>query len=318
MDASELGGPIVIAGGSGFLGVSLATHLTASGKSVVILSRSVPRVSGTWRHVKWDARTLGDWARELDGAAGVVNLVGRTVDCVKTPDHRDEILRSRVEATRVLGVAMREVRQPPGAWVQMSTAHIYGDPPKIICDEDSSPGEGFAPFVGRAWEAAFEENALPSQRKVILRTSFVIGRDRGAGGGALSRLRSLVKFGLGGTVASGIQGMSWIHELDMNRLFERALTDPKMNGTYIATAPNPVSQREFMRELRTAVHMPIGLPATQWMVRLGAPLLMRTDPELAIYGRYLISKRLREDGFEFQFPKLREALTDLCSANPSA
>ena len=304
-------GRIVIAGGSGFLGTSLAHHLTSGGASVVMLSRSTPRVTGPWRHVSWDARSLGDWKRELDGAAGVLNLVGRSVDCVKTPDHQDEILRSRVEATNVLGMAMRAVEKPPPVWVQMSTAHIYGDPPSVVCTEDSPQGCGFAPFIGKAWEKAFEESALPSQRKVIFRTSFVIGRDRGAGGGALARLRSLVRFGLGGTVGRGTQGMSWIHELDMNRLFELALIDQKMSGAYIATAPNPVSQREFIGELRRAMKMPIGLPAFEWMVRFAAPRFLHTDPELALYGRYLVSKRLRDDGFEFRFPELRAALANL-------
>jgi NAD dependent epimerase/dehydratase family enzyme len=193
----------------------------------------------------------------------------------------------------------------------MSTAHIYGDPPEIVCDEDSSFGMGFAPFVGRAWEEAFRAGALPTQRRVILRTSFVIGRDCGSGGGALARLRTLVRCGLGGTVATGNQGMSWIHETDMNRLFERALTDANMQGAYIATAPNPVSQRVFMREMRKAMRMPIGLPAFDWMVRLAAPLLLRTDPELALYGRYLVSRRLREMEFQFHFPELPDALADL-------
>jgi uncharacterized protein (TIGR01777 family) len=303
--------PVVIAGGSGFLGVSLATHLAAAGTPVVLLSRNPPRVEGPWRHVSWDARALGEWCRELDGASGMVNLTGRTVDCVKTPDHQDEILRSRVEATRVLGLAVRAVASPPPVWVQMSTAHIYGDPPSVLCTEDSPFGFGLAPFVGRAWEEAFAASVLPSQRPVILRTSFVIGRDRGAGGGALSRLRTLVRLGLGGAVGSGQQGMSWIHEADMNRLFERGLTDARMQGAYIATAPNPVAQRDFMRELRRVMKMPIGLPAFSWMVRLGAPLLLRTDPELALYGRYLTSRRLREEGFEFRFPELRPALADL-------
>lgn len=316
MNADRPSGPVVIAGGSGFLGVSLATHLAASGAPIVLLSRNPPRVRGAWRHVTWDARTLGDWQRELDGAAGLVNLVGRTVDCVKTPDHQDEILRSRVEATRVLGQAVRSVRSPPPVWVQMSTAHIYGDPPRVTCTEDSPFGFGLAPFVGRAWEEEFHAAAPASQRKVILRTSFVIGRDRGAGGGALSRLRTLVRFGLGGAVGSGEQGMSWIHEADMNRLFERGLTDARMQGAYIATAPNPVSQREFMRALRRAMGVPIGLPAFAWMVRLGAPLLMRTDPELALYGRHLISRRLREEGFEFRFPELERALADLVAMGP--
>lgn len=311
MNSAHLSLPVVIAGGSGFIGVSLAFHLATSGTPVVILSRTAPKISCPWRHVPWDARTIGDWHRELNGAAALINLVGRTVDCIKTPDHQDEIVRSRIEATRVLGQAMRMLDSPPPVWVQMSTAHIYGDPPTIVCTEDSPFGAGFAPFVGQAWEEAFHASAFPSQRKVILRTSFVIGRDRGAGGGALARLRTLVRLGLGGRIGTGQQGMSWIHELDMNSLFERALADANTQGPYIATAPNPVSQIEFMRELRRVMRVPVGLPTFAWMVRIGAPLLMRTDPDLALYGRYLISSRLRDEGFEFRFPTLREALTDL-------
>jgi uncharacterized protein len=304
-------GRIVIAGGSGFLGLSLASHLTSLGWSVVLLSRNPPRCEGPGRRVPWDARSLGEWSRELDGADAMINLAGRSVDCVKTPDHQDEILRSRVEATRVLGRAVRNLDNPPPVWVQMSTAHIYGDPPEVTCTEDSPFGYGLAPFVGRAWEDEFTESVLPTQRAVVLRTSFVIGRDRGAGGGALARLRTLVWFGLGGVVGSGKQGMSWIHETDLNRLFERALTNSDMQGPYIASSPNPASQREFMRTLRHAVGMPIGLPAFEWMVRLGAPMLMKTDPELALYGRYVVSKRLHEEGFEFRFAGLKEALVDL-------
>lgn len=303
-------GTIVIAGGSGFLGTSLTEHLLRGGRQVVVLSRSRPKVAGV-THVAWDARSPGEWHQAIDGASGLVNIVGRSVDCIKTPDHQDEILRSRIESTAALGRAMREVKNPPPVWVQMSTAHIYGDPPTIVCDESSPPGIGFAPFIGKAWEEAFHTAALPSQRKVILRTSFVIGRNRGAGGGALSRLKFLARIGLGGTVGSGTQGMSWIHETDMNRLFESALTSPQMSGIYIASSPNPVSQKQFMRELRKVMRMPIGLPAFGWMVRLGAPLLMRTDPELALYGRYVISQRLNEEGFQFQFPNLPEALEDL-------
>jgi uncharacterized protein (TIGR01777 family) len=311
MTVTNQSGPIVIAGGSGFLGVSLATHLASAGYSVVVLSRHRPQISGPWRHVAWDARTLGEWRRELDGAGGLVNLVGRSVDCVKTPEHCDEILRSRTEATRVLGLAVRSVDTPPPVWVQMSTAHIYGDPPEVTCTENSPFGCGLAPFVGRAWEEEFERSILPSQRGVILRTGFVLGRDRGAGGGALARLRMLVKLGLGGRVGSGRQGMSWIHETDLNRLFERALVDERMRGAYIASSPHPMSQREFMRALRGALRVPIGLPAAEWMVRIGARWLLNTDPELALYGRYVVSKRLAEENFEFRFPNLREALANL-------
>jgi uncharacterized protein (TIGR01777 family) len=235
-----------------------------------------------------------------------VNLAGRTVDCVKTPDHCDEILRSRVEATRVLGQALRRVRQPPPVWLQMSTAHRYGDPPESVCDEDAAFGYGLAPFVGEAWEEAHEHALLSGMRSVVLRTSFVLGR----GGGALPNLARLARVGLGGKVGGGRQGISWIHERDMNRLFERAISDERMKGAYIATAPNPVPNVAFMRALRRALRMPVGLPAAAWMVRLGAPVL-GTDPELALFGRYCISRRLGEEGFVFDFPEIEAAFRDL-------
>lgn len=308
MSSSTRLGRIVIAGGSGFLGRNMARHLSDRGGEIVVLARTPPREQGPWRHMPWDARTMSDeWAAEVDGAAGLVNLTGRSVDCIKTPDHCDEILRSRVESTRVLGEAVRSAAAPPPVWVQMSTAHIYGDPPEAVCDETSALGYGLAPDVGRAWELAFDEAAPESIRRVVLRTGFVLGR----GGGALPRLATLARWGLGGTVGHGRQGMSWIHQRDLNRLFERALTNDSMRGIYIASAPHPVSNALFMRELRRALRRPFGLPTMEWMVRLGAPLFMRTDPELALYGRYCVSRRLAEEGFEFEFADLRAALVDL-------
>lgn len=305
-------GRVVIAGGTGFLGVNLARYLTGLGWEVVVMSRhgaenSHGQHDGRWLHAVWDARTVGEWARHLDGATAIVNLAGRTVDCVKTPDHCDEILRSRVESTEVLGRALQSVATLPRVWVQMSTAHIYGDPPEVVCDEDSSYGWGLAPHVGREWEQAFARVVPSSMRQVILRTSFVLGKNAGA----LRQLGRVVRFGLGGTVGHGRQGISWIHETDMDRLFERAVSDDSMRGTYIATAPNPVSNAEFMREMRKAVGAPIGLPAAAWMVRLAAPLILRSDPDLALYGRYCVSRRLKEEGFEFRFPDIRSALQEL-------
>ncbi|MEQ8353479.1 MAG: TIGR01777 family oxidoreductase [Leptospiraceae bacterium] len=300
-------GKIVIAGGSGYLGLSLARYLADQNYQIVLISRSKPeQIPASAKHITWDGRHPGNWAGHLEGAFALVNLAGRTVDCIKTPETMDEILRSRVESTTVLGQALKTVRKKPSVWVQMSTAHIYGDSLET-CNEESAIGYGLAPDVGVAWEAAFA-NALPrTMRGVILRTSFVIG----ANGGALKRLALLVRLGLGGRVGHGNQGMSWIHELDMNRIFLRGIEDPKMKGAYIASAPEPVSQKDFMRSLRRSMKMPIGLPATAWMVKLGAPLLMNTDPDLALYGRYVIPNRLLKEGFHFQFPELKMALSDI-------
>ncbi len=306
---------IVIAGGSGFLGLSMAEYFSKRDASVTILSRSKPKMPSECSHQVWDGRSLDSWHAALDGADAIINLSGRTVNCIKTPDHQDEIMRSRIESTRALGQAMRAVKLPPPVWVQMSTAHIYGDPPSTVCNEESVEGIGFAPTIGRAWETAFAESKLPGQRGVIMRTSFVVGRDRGAGGGALAALSLIARLGLGGRVGQGTQGMSWIHENDLNSLFARAITEDSMTGAYIASAPAPVSQLDFMRTLRLVIGMPIGLPAFEWMVRLGAPLLFRTDPELVLYGRYVVSKRLADEGFVFQFPELEPALRNLYGRN---
>lgn len=317
MGTSASIGRVVIAGGSGFIGVSLSRHLHQLGYAVTVLSRrgagaiSAPAGASGVRAVEWDARTLGAWTKEIEGAAALINLTGRSVDCIKTPDHRDEILRSRVESTLVLGRALKSLNALPPVWVQMSTAHIYGDPPELICDEDAPFGTGLAPEVGRAWEAAFHEACPSVVRGIVLRTSFVIGRPNAGGTGALGRLGFLARIGLGGTIGHGRQGMSWIHETDMNRVFQRAVEDPAMCGAYIATSPNPVSNRDFMRALRRAVGMPIGLPAPAIGVRVAAPLLLRTDHELALYGRYCVPRRLRDAGFEFRFPELSGALENL-------
>jgi uncharacterized protein (TIGR01777 family) len=300
-------GRIMLAGGSGFIGSALAPRLVEAGYDVTILTRGPSREAGRIRHVNWDARTLGPWATELDGAAAIVNLVGRSVDCRKTAANRKVILESRVDSVRALGAACRQVARPPSVWVQSATAHIHGDPPgDTIITDDSPLGTGFAPDVGRAWEAALAEAAPPSRRTVVLRISFVLGRN----GGALRTLAGLTRWFLGGAAGSGKQWISWIHESDLIAIIQRALTNPHIQGTYLTTAPQPVTNAQFMRELRRALGRPWSPPVPTPIVRLGA-WMMRSDPELALLGRRCVPERLLNEGISFEFQSLRESLTDL-------
>lgn len=303
---------IVIAGGSGFLGRGLAEHLIARGYAVTILSRSPhrdPRFDTSVQWVQWDAKTFGDWAGSLDGAAAVVNLVGRTVDCRKTEANKKVILESRVDSCRVLGEVMRQIDRPPAVWIQSATAHIVGDPnPRdTVCDETTPPGPTIemAPRVGLAWEQAFNQAVLPDQRGVILRISFVLG----AQGGAMDRLRLLTRLGLGGTVGRGDQYISWIQDHDLHRLIIDAIEDHAYHGAYMVTAPKPVTNRIFMREMRRAYHRPWSPPAPAWVVRLAARFLLNTDPQLALLGRRCVPTRLlREHDFRFDYPGITSAL----------
>ena len=297
---------VIIFGGTGFLGRSLSNHLADRGYECVQVARHRPPPN-RHRFVAWDGVTVGAWAAELEGARAIVNLAGRTVDCIKTPDHQDEILRSRVDSCRAIGAALRATKGRPPVWVQMSTAHIYGDPPKQVMTEDSAFGYGLAPTVGKAWEKAYLDNLPEGMRDVRLRTSFVVGR----GGGALEALRRITRMGLGGTAGGGTQGMSWLHEFDMNEIFRSAIEDESFVGPYIASAPEPVSNETFMRELRLAMGVPFGLPAPEMAIRFGATYFFRTDPELVLYGRYVVPRRLLDEGFRFRYSDVRTAFSDL-------
>ena len=298
---------ILIFGGTGFIGLSLAKHLKEQGLHPILIARNKPTKPIEFEFEQWDAITVGDWKERLNNSLAVVNLAGKSVDCIKNPDNCDLILRSRVDSTLAIGKAFQEVENPPKTWIQMSTAHIYGDPPSQVCTEDSTTGYGLAPIVGKAWEAAFNKAKPENVRGVILRTSFVIGK----GGGALASLKRIVKLGLGGTAGKGKQGMSWIHEYDMNEIIFQAIINTAYSGVYISSAPNPVSNKHFMKSLRKTMGIPIGLAAPELMIRIGAKLVFKTDPELVLYGRYVKSEKLDLIGYKFKYANLEPALEHL-------
>ncbi len=300
---------VLIFGGTGFIGKSLAHFLASKNFRPILVARNIPKEDLPFGFLQWDAQIVGDWAKALNDAFAIVNLAGKSVDCIKTPENCDTILRSRVDSTLAIGKALKSLENPPKVWIQMSTAHVYGDSENTICTEESSTGYGLAPFVGQAWEKAFFESLIPEMRGVILRTSFVIGKK----GGALHKLKRLAQIGFGGKVGSGKQGISWIHQEDLNHLIWSAILEEKYKGIYIASAPHPVSNHIFMKTLRQTLGMPIGIPAPAFLAKLGAKIIFNTDHELALYGRYVYSKRLQKEGFTFHFPKIEKALKDLIS-----
>ncbi len=313
---------IVLAGGSGFLGSVLARHFRSRADDVVVLTRRPKARSDGVREVFWDARTFGDWARELDGAAAVVNLAGRSIQCRSTPENRREILASRLDATRAVGQAIARAASPPPVWLNASAAAIYQHSLDIPMDESgpSGPTEGlgdaFSIEVVRAWEAALFEAATPTTRKVALRITLVLG----PGGGAYPVFRRLARLGLGGRMGSGRQWVSWIHEADFARGVEWLIQRAELSGPVNLTAPEPVTNAELMRLLRQTCRAPFGLPAAEWMIRLGARLI-GVEPELILKSRRIVPGKLLASGFRFEFPELRSALEHLaaaCRAKPRA
>jgi len=297
---------VVLAGGSGFLGTAMTPDLIEQGYQVVVLTRGPERTAGPVRFLHWDAKTLGPWAGAIEGAEAVVNLAGKSVNCRYTEESRREIVASRVDSVRVIGQAIARCARPPRVLIQAASAAIYGDRGDEWLDENSPPGEGFSPQTCVRWEAAFNETPTPGTRRVLLRIGFVLGR----GGGALGTLTKLARAFLGGTVGSGRQWISWLHARDLNRIVLVAIERDTMTGTYLAVTPTPVRNREFMRELRRAVHRPWAPPAPEWAVRIGSRLL-GTEPELALYGRRCRPAKLLAEGFASTVADLRTAMEDL-------
>jgi uncharacterized protein (TIGR01777 family) len=297
---------VVIAGGSGFIGQSLAQELIARDYEVIVLTRT-PRERGDGsREVKWDGQNIGDWAKFLDGAAAVVNLAGRSVHCIHTAENYREIIGSRVNSVRVMAAAFQCANIPPRAWIQASGIGFYGDCGERLCDENMSNGSDNLSKICQQWESAFNSTATPNTRRVVLRIGVVLGN----GGGGLPVMAKLTRCFLGGTAGSGRQFFSWIHLADLTRMFVEVIENENTSGTFNAVAPNPMTNKNFMSELRSALHRPWSPPAPEWAVRIGARL-MQTEPAFALTSCRCEPKGFLEAGFKFQFPELRDALENL-------
>lgn len=307
---------IILAGGSGQVGTILARAFHNRNHEVVILSRGAG--ASPWRQVHWDAETLGEWAREIDGADVVINLAGRNVNCRYNAENRRAIMDSRVHSTRILGEAILRAADPPRLWLQSSTATIYAhryDAPNdeatgiLGGKEPNAPSTWrFSIDVATAWERAANEIETPHTRKVLLRSAMTMSPDRE---GVFDVLLGLVRHGLGGTAGDGRQYVSWIHDEDFLRAIFWLIEHPEIDGPVNLAAPQPLPNADFMKTLRNAWGISIGLPAAAWMLELGA-IFLRTETELILKSRRVVPGRLLEAGFEFQFPTWDAAARDLC------
>jgi uncharacterized protein (TIGR01777 family) len=310
---------VVIPGGTGQVGSLLHRALSAGGHDVAVLTRHPTKPY----EVAWDAARLGDWVRLLEGADAVVNLAGRSVSCRYNEANLREMMESRVRTAELVGRAIAECATPPRVWLQASTATIYAhrfDAPNDEADGIIGGSEAGVPDyweysvrIAREWERAQAAADTPETRRVALRSAMIMSPDRG---GVFDYLSWMARLGLGGPIAGGAQYVSWVHEHDFVNAVLRLIADDDLAGPINIAAPGPVPQREFMRSLRKAWRVPVGLPATAWMAEIGA-FVLRSDTELLLKSRRVVPGRLTEAGFEFAYPHWPQAAAELVARRRS-
>lgn len=299
---------IILAGGTGTMGLILQGHFAEQGDEVVVLTRR----PGLKQHAKarvaaWDGRTLGAWANELDDADVLINLAGRSVDCRYTAANKALILNSRVDATRVLHEAVAACTNPPALWINLSSATVYRHAEDRPMGETTGElGTDFSPQVVLAWENAFFELLSARTRQVAVRCAIGFSDL----GGAFPRFVQLVRMGLGGHHGSGRQFVSWVHEVDVARFFQWLIDTPQVDGIINLAAPNPLPEHELMQGMRDRIKPWAAFNIPSWMLGVGA-FFLRTETELVLKSRRVAPTRATELGFTFRHTHMHTALQDL-------
>lgn len=315
---------IVIAGGSGFIGQEL-TNYFGTENEIVILSRQLQHqktnafgennldkeILKNTRFIKWDAATVGEWAAELNGADLLINLAGKTVNCRYNEKNKKEIFNSRTKTTQVLGAAVQQCTNPPQLWINAASATIYPHATDTPRDESFTEfADDFSVQVCRLWEKTFYEQQTPQTRKVALRMAITLGA-----GGVMTPYFNLLKFGLGGRQGSGKQLYSWVHVTDTCRMMEWLFEHAELSGTFNCVSPNAVTNNVFMKTLRQVTGHKFGLPAFEWMLAIGAPLI-GTETELVLKSRWVLPAKILQSGFQFRYAILEDAFKEIISKTP--
>lgn len=299
---------VVLAGGTGLVGRSLARDLCEAGARVVVLSRRpdrFPAAPGIEFH-PWENLPI-----LLGDCLAVVNLAGENIGARRwTAERKRELQDSRIQATRALVAALAVADPRPRVLVNASAVGLFGDRPGIDCDESTAAGKGFLADLCRAWEAEASAAEAVGARVVLLRLGVVLARE----GGALPRMAGLVRRYLGAPVGGGMQAVSWIHLADAARMILAAIEDPAWSGPVHATAPEPTTQRVLLAMLARRLGRPLW-PAPAAVSAFGATILLgEMAGPLLLEGARVIPRKAMERGFAFRFPTLAAALEDLFPA----
>lgn len=306
---------LIIAAGTGFLGQVLVNHFKDSFDQIVILTRrksdssfseQAKQINNNIKYVNWNAKSFSGWEKELENAAVLINLAGKSVDCRYNEKNKQEIYSSRIESTKILNEAVLQCENPPKHWLNSSTSTIYRFSLDKQMDETTGKiGNDFSMNIAKSWEKAFFKTKTPKTLKTALRTSIVLGKNDGA----FIPLKTLAKLGFGGKQGKGNQFISWIHEEDFARAIAFVIEN-KLENEINIVSPTPIRNVDFTTKLRKAVGMPFGISQPKWLLEMGSKII-NTETELVLKSRNVIPKRLQENGFTFKYDSVEKTFENL-------
>ena len=292
---------IVIAGGTGYLGKLLTEFYTKEKENqIYILTRNQKLNYDNVNFIQWDGKTKGYWTQYLEGTDVLINLTGKSVNCRYTKKNKKEIYESRLQSTSVLCEVVQSLKVPPNVFIQSSSATIYKHSEDTYMTEKKGEiGIDFSMDVCKKWEQLFNSYVFENTRKIITRTSIVLGNR----GGAFPLMKKMTQFGFGGKQGNGKQFISWISEQDYVNAIHYLIDKP--SGVYNICVPNPIRNYNFQKELRKKLRIKVGFNAPKLLLNIGAKII-GTETELLLKSRKVYPQNLLDLGFEFGAAKFNE------------
>ena len=293
---------LLITGGTGFVGQKLSPMLTAQGYQLTVLTRNEQKAKQTLGNAIQTINSL-DEIPKLDPIDYVINLAGEGIlDKRWNPKRKQQLLDSRVALTEQLVATLVESNHKPKVFINGSAVGFYGDCNDDLCAESAPPGKDFAAMLCKQWETAANRIKAVGCRLAIIRIGVVLDKQ----GGALQRMLPPFKLGLGGKIGSGEQWFPWIHRQDLCKLILFLLQDSRCSGIYNATAPTPVTNKEFTQALGKALHKPTLIPVPS----LALKLALGEASVLLLGGQNAPPTKARNEGFKFQYTTIERCLKD--------
>ena len=289
---------VAITGSSGLIGTSLVSFLSEKSVTVSKILRENPKDDD----ISWKPED-GDWNSAFTGGVdGIVHLAGENIASGKwTRKKKEKIRNSRIEGTKRLCEHILKLPTPPSVLVCASAIGYYGNRGVEFLNEGSSRGSGFLPDVCLGWEEAAESVSKAGVRVVSVRFGIVLSKD----GGALAKMMTPFKMGMGGKIGSGAQYMSWVAMDDVTGAIYHTLVTGSLKGPVNVTAPNPVTNKEFTNTLGEVLKRPAVVPMPAFAAKLAFGEMAN---DLLLASTKVAPKRLSDSGYEFQYPELENAL----------